>query len=107
MVRRIVVLLGLPLFWVLEPKFTSCPCQFPKLSKFDAKNRIKSRKNDIGQRKRDDNKDNFFFFGGGAGRKTVQNAIFHGKRHDNIILKVNILLSRNFVVMAQAPNWDT
>ena len=42
--------------------------------------------------------------GKGAGRKIVQNAIFHGKRHDNKILKVNILLSKNFVVMAQAPN---
>ena len=39
----------------------------------------------------------------GAGRKIVQNAIFRGKRHDNKILKVQILLSRNFVVMAQAP----
>ena len=27
---------------------------------------------------------------------------FRGKRHDNKILKVKILLSRNFVVMAQA-----
>ena len=43
--------------------------------------------------------------GRGAGRKIVQNAIFHGKRHDNKILKVKILLSRNFVVMAQAPNY--
>ena len=34
---------------------------------------------------------------GGAGRKLVQNAIFHGKRHDNKILKVNILLSRNLL----------
>ena len=41
--------------------------------------------------------------GRGAERKFVQNAIFHGKRHDNKILKVNILLSRNFVVVAQAP----
>ena len=41
--------------------------------------------------------------GRGAGRKIVQNAIFHGKRHDNKILKVKILLSRNFVVIAQAP----
>ena len=40
---------------------------------------------------------------GGAERKIVQNAIFRGKRHDNKILKVKILLSRNFVVMAQAP----
>ena len=38
----------------------------------------------------------------GAGRKIVQNAIFHGKRRDNKILKVKILLSRHFVVMAQA-----
>ena len=50
----------------------------------------------------------FAFFGGGglgrgAERKIVQNAIFHGKRHDNRILKVKILLSRTFVVMAQAP----
>ena len=41
--------------------------------------------------------------GRGAGRKIVQNAFFRGKRHDNKILKVKILLSRNFVVMAQAP----
>ena len=41
--------------------------------------------------------------GRGAGRKIVQNAISHGKRHDNKSLKVKILLSRTFVVMAQAP----
>ena len=41
--------------------------------------------------------------GRGAERKSVQNVVFHGKRHDNKILKVNILLSSNFVVMAQAP----
>ena len=54
-----------------------------------------------------------FFRGGGWGRgaerKIVQNAIFRGKRHDNKILKVKILLSRIFVVMAQAlsklPPW--
>ena len=40
----------------------------------------------------------------GAERKIVQNAVFRRKRHDNKILKVQILLSRNFVVMAQAPN---
>ena len=48
----------------------------------------------------------FAFFRGvgrGSERKIVQNAIFRGKRHDNNILKVKILLSRNFVVMAQAP----
>ena len=59
------------------------------------------------QRKRDDNKNKICAFQGGlgrgAGRKIVQNAIFHGKRHDNNILKVKILLSRNSVVMAQAP----
>ena len=43
--------------------------------------------------------------GRGAERIIVQNAIFHGKRHDNKILEVNILLSRIFVVMAQAPNF--
>ena len=59
------------------------------------------------QRKRDDNKNKICVFEGGVGRgaerKIVQNAIFHGKRHDKKILKVNILLSRNFVVMAQVP----
>ena len=59
------------------------------------------------QRKRDDNKNKICAFQGGvgrgAGRKIVQNAIFRGKRHDNKILKVKMLLSRNFVVMAQAP----
>ena len=38
--------------------------------------------------------------GRGAERKIVQNAFFHWKRHDNKILKVKILLSRNFVVKA-------
>ena len=33
-----------------------------------------------------------------------KNAVFLGKRHDNKILKVQILLSRNFVVIAQAPS---
>ena len=45
--------------------------------------------------------------GGGLGaeRKIVQNAVFfvRGKRHDNKILEVLILLSRNFVVIARAP----
>ena len=61
------------------------------------------------QRKRDDNKNKICVFqgggwAGGQAGKIVQNAIFHGKRHDNKILKVNILLSTNFVVMAQAPS---
>ena len=34
----------------------------------------------------------------GAERKIVQNAALGGKRHDNRILKLNILLSRDFVV---------
>ena len=64
--------------------------------------------NSSNQRKRDDNKNKICVFSGGGGgrgaeRKMVQNAIFHGKRHDNKILKVKILLSRRFVVMAQAP----
>ena len=62
----------------------------------------------VGQRKRDDNKNKICVFqGGGQGGeegKIVQNAVFRGKRHDNKILKVNILLSRNFVFMAQAPS---
>ena len=44
--------------------------------------------------------------GRGAGRKIAQNAFFHGKRHDNKISKVKIVLSRNFVVMAQAPTLE-
>ena len=52
----------------------------------------------------------FIQFSGGVGQGgrdgvIVQNAIFRGKRHDNKILKVEILLSRNFVVMAQVPTF--
>ena len=36
-------------------------------------------------------------------RKIVQTAVFRGKRHDNKVLKVQILLSRNLAVIAQAP----
>ena len=32
-----------------------------------------------------------------------QSAVFLGKRHDNKNFKVQILLSRNFVVIAEAP----
>ena len=39
----------------------------------------------------------------GAERKIVPNAVFRGKRHDNKILKVQISLSRNIVVIVQAP----
>ena len=50
----------------------------------------------------------FAVFGGGAfgaERKIVKNAVFRGKRHDNKNLKVQILLSRNVVVVAQAPSF--
>ena len=46
------------------------------------------------------------FEGGGPwGRrgKSSKNAVLRGKRHDNNILKVQIILSRNFVVIVQAP----
>ena len=60
------------------------------------------------RRRRDNNKNKIFAFEGGGGglgaeRKIFQNAVFRGKRHDNKILNVQILLSRNFVVIAQAP----
>ena len=44
--------------------------------------------------------------GGPWGQRGIssKNAVFRRKRHDNKILKVQILLSRNFVVIAQAPN---
>ena len=62
----------------------------------------------INQRRRDNNKNKIFAFeGGGPWRqrgKLSKNAGFRGKRHDNKILKVEILLSRHFVVIAQAPN---
>ena len=61
------------------------------------------------QRKRDDNKNKICAFrgrGGQGGRaENCPKRFFHRKRHDNKILKVKILLSRNFVVMAQAPKW--
>ena len=52
----------------------------------------------------------FFRGGGGQGGREENGPkryFFRGKRHDNKILKVNILLSRNFVVMAQAPSFTT
>ena len=47
-----------------------------------------------------------FFRGGGQGgrEENCPKRYFRGKRNDNKNLKVRILLSRNFVVMAQAPN---
>ena len=41
----------------------------------------------------------------GAERKIVQNAVFHGKRHDNTILRSQILLSKHVVVIAQVPKF--
>ena len=60
------------------------------------------------QRRRDDKKKKNCSFRGvgpfGAERKIVKSAVFHGKRHDNKILKVQVLLSRtSVVVIAQAP----
>ena len=40
----------------------------------------------------------------GQERKIAPNACFRGKRHDNKILKVQILLSRNFVVIQWNPS---
>ena len=46
-----------------------------------------------------------FLRGGNWGHrgKSSKNAVSLGKRHDNLILKVQILLSIIFVVIAQAP----
>ena len=60
------------------------------------------------QRRRDDNKKNCGFEGGGGGKggqrgKSSKTVFLHGKRHNNKILKVQNLLSRIFVVIAQAP----
>ena len=59
------------------------------------------------QRRRDDNKNKSAHLRGGgaleAKRNIVQNAVCRGKRHDNIILKVQVLLSKNVVVIGQAP----
>ena len=48
-----------------------------------------------------------FFEGGGVLGQREKSPktlfFFRGKRHDNKILKLQILLSRNFVVIAQAP----
>ena len=43
---------------------------------------------------------------GRGGREEIcpKTLFFRGIRHDNKILKVQILLSRNFVVIAQAPS---
>ena len=51
-------------------------------------------------------------FEGGGGSwgqrgESSQKTVFPGKRHDNRILKVHILLSRNVVVIAQAPKRES
>ena len=62
----------------------------------------------LNQRRRDDNKNKVFASEGGGpwGQrgKSSKSACFRGKRHDNKNLKVQISLSRHFVVIAQAPN---
>ena len=59
-------------------------------------------------RRRDDNKNIFLLLRGGGSweqrGKSSQNAVFRGKCHDNKILKVQIVSSRNFVVIAQASS---
>ena len=62
------------------------------------------------QRRRDDNKNNICVFEGGGPwgnlrEKRPKRCFFFlgGKRHDNKILKADILLSKNFVLIAQAP----
>ena len=39
----------------------------------------------------------------GPEREIVQKRCFPGQRHDNEVLKMQISLSRHFVVIAQAP----
>ena len=63
----------------------------------------------VSQRKRGDNRDKICAFqggwAGGQSGKSSKYAMFHEKRHDNKISNVKILLSRDFVVMAQAPSF--
>ena len=63
----------------------------------------------VSQRRQDDNKNKHLAIlrGGGIGaeRKIAQNAVILGKRHANEIMKVQVLLSRNLVVMTQAPTF--
>ena len=60
------------------------------------------------RRRRDDNKNRICGFEGGgqvgAKRKIVQDAFFCGKRHDNTILKVQIVLSRNLLLLRSLLN---
>ena len=60
------------------------------------------------QRLRDDNEKKKIALlrgvgGGGSRGELSKNTLFVGKHHDNKILKVQILLSRNFVVIPPAP----
>ena len=59
------------------------------------------------QGRRDDNKNRICDFEGVGGweqrGKLSQNAVFRGKRHDNKIFKVQILVSKKLVVIAPAP----
>ena len=71
--------------------------------------RLERAKTRVFQRRRDDNINKIcvFFEGGVWGQKgkSSRNAIFLWKRHDNKILNLIFLLSRNFVVIAQAPSF--
>ena len=53
------------------------------------------------QKRQDHNENKICTFEGGWALGREQNRPW--ERHDNIILNVQILLSRNFVVIAQAP----
>ena len=60
-----------------------------------------------GERQRDDNKNKIFALEGGPrGQrgKSSRNAVLHGKRHDNEILKVQILLSGNLLSLRRLLN---
>ena len=69
------------------------------------------------QRRRDDNKNKIFAFEGGGGPwgprgTSSKNACFRGKRHDNKILNVQLLLSRNLgaernIVQKRLFSWET
>ena len=69
----------------------------------------------LSQRRRDDNKNKILGFDGGGpwGQRGKSSQtlffFFRGKRHDNKILKVQILLSKNFVTgrMSETPTTDS
>ena len=61
----------------------------------------------VSQRRRDDKKKKIALLRGrhwGQRGKSSKNAVCHGKRHDNKILKVQFWSPRNFLAIAQAPS---